>query len=119
MEPENLEKRRYKRVICSFPIQYRDIRKSDTHTEGSLTGNISEGGVYFTSSEFMPLAGRFALEISLPNLSRPIKAISKVAWIRKSPSSDQYELGSKFLEMRNEDKAHIVNFLAAITPQQA
>jgi len=51
------------------------------------------------------------VEINLPTIPKPIKAISKVAWIRKLPSSDQYELGNQFLEMSREDKVQINNFV--------
>lgn len=78
---------------------------------GSLSRNLSEGGVCFQTSKFISLACRLVLEINIPNSPRPIKAISKVAWIRKVPSSDQYELGNQFLEITKEDKTHIINFV--------
>jgi len=111
MKPMKRENRRHKRKASSFPIQYRDIRKSGSLASGSVTGNISEGGVYFKSSEFIPLTGRLALEISLPTLSRPVKAISKVAWIRRILPSGQYEVGSQFLEMTREDRKTVADFV--------
>ena len=78
---------------------------------GSLTRNLSEGGVCFQSSKFISLACRLVLEINIPNSPKPVKAITKVAWIRKVPSSDQYELGNQFLEITKEDKANIMNFV--------
>ena len=54
------------------------------------------------------------LEITLPTLPKPVKAISKVAWIRKIPTGDQYEIGNQFLEMTKEDRAHMSNFMNKI-----
>ena len=105
------EKRKFKRLESTFPIQYRNLRKAGVIPAGSITRNLSEGGVCFKSSEFISLACRLVLEISLPNATRPVKAISKVAWIRKVPASDQYELGNQFLEITKEDRAHIMNFV--------
>lgn len=113
MENENfaVDKRRYPRVDFTLPVQYKNLRKSTVPPAGSITRNISEGGVCFKSSEFISLACRLVVEINLPNISRPIKAISKVAWIRRVPASEQYELGNQFLEMTKEDKAHITEFI--------
>lgn len=105
------EKRRYKRAESNLPVLYRNLRKQGVPGRGSLTRNISEGGVCFKSTDFMSLACRLVLEISIPNSQKPIKAISKVAWVRKLPVDNQYELGNQFLEMTKEDRALIANFI--------
>ena len=105
------DKRRHKRVGSDFQVQYRNLRKAGAAPTGSVASNLSEGGVCFNSSEFISLACRHVVEISLPNMTKPIKAISKIAWIRKVPSTDQYELGNQFLEITKEDKANIMNFV--------
>lgn len=105
------DKRRHRRVDYSAPVQYRNLRVAAELPAGSITRNIGEGGVCFRTSKFISLACRLVVEVSLPNSPKPIKAISKVAWIRKVPSSDQYEMGNQFLEIAKEDKAHILNFV--------
>lgn len=112
MENNNLaEKRRFARVDSSLPLQYKNLKKIGEASRGATCRNISEGGACFNSSEFVSLACRLVVEISLPNTPKPVKAISKVAWIRRMPSSDQYELGNQFLEITKEDRAHIMNFI--------
>lgn len=108
------DKRRYKRAESRLPVEYKDLRKPSTLLRGSLTRNIGEGGICFQSNEFMSLACRLVVEVTLPNVPRPIKAISKVAWIRRLPSGDMYELGNQFLEMAKEDRAHIVDFISKV-----
>ena len=105
------EKRKFRRVDSGLQVQYKNLRQASELPVGSVTRNVSEGGVCFKSSKFISLACRLVLEISIPNSPKPIKAISKVAWIRKIPSSDQYELGNQFLEITKEDKANIMNFV--------
>ena len=105
------EKRRHPRVESNLPVQYRNLKKVVALPTGSLSTNISEGGVRFKSNEFISLACRLILEITLPTTSRPIKAISKVAWIRKLPSGEAYELGNQFIDMTKEDKEHILVFI--------
>ena len=111
------DKRKHKRVDSTFPLQYRNLRKAGVMPAGSMTRNLSEGGVCFKSNEFVSLACRLVVEISLPNMTKPVKAISKVAWIRKVPSTDQYELGNQFLEITKEDKANIMNFVNQVAGQ--
>ena len=108
------DKRRYKRVESGLPVEYKELRKSSALARGSLTRNIGEGGICFQSNEFMSLACRLVVEITLPNVPKPIKAISKIAWIRRLPSSDMYELGNQFLEMAKEDRAHVADFISKV-----
>ncbi len=105
------DKRRYKRVESVLPVQFRNLRKAMDPGSGTLSHNLSEGGVCFMTKEFISLACRLVVEINLPALPKPIKAISKIAWIRKVPTSNQYMLGNQFLEMTKEDKAHVMNFV--------
>ena len=111
------DKRRFKRVGADLSLEYRDLKKGAELPKGSLLKNISEGGVCFNSKDFMSLACRLIVNITLPNSQKPIKAISKVAWIRRLPIGDQYELGNQFLEITKEDKAHISDFVnKALSP---
>ena len=112
---ENLEsvenKRRYKRVSSNVPVVYKNLRVPTELPAASIVRNLSEGGVCFQTSKFISLACRLVVEISIPSVLKPIKAISKVAWIRRIPLSDQYELGNQFLEITKEDKASILSFV--------
>lgn len=105
-----IERRRFQRIDSNVPIRYRNLRMA-TVPAGSLSKDISEGGVRFKTSEFISLACRLVVEINLPSVQKPIKAISKVAWIRKLSSGDQYELGNQFLEISKEDKATITDYV--------
>ena len=105
------DNRRYKRVESVLPVQFRNLRKVTDSASGTTSHNLSEGGVCFMTKEFISLACRLVVEINLPELSKPIKAISKIAWIKKIPANGQYMLGNQFLEMTKEDKAHVMNFV--------
>lgn len=110
------DKRRFKRIDANLPVNYRNLRKIGESPTGSSAKNISEGGVCFKSSEFISLACRMVVEITIPNSEKPVKAITKVAWIKRIPNTEHYELGNQFLDMTKEDKAHISNFIKQIMP---
>lgn len=105
------ERRRFPRADSVLPIRYKNLRALGLTPAGSLSKDISEGGVRFKTSEFISLACRLVVEISLPADPKPIKAISKVAWIKKVPTGDNYEVGNHFLEITKEDKNRIMNFV--------
>jgi c-di-GMP-binding flagellar brake protein YcgR len=106
-----IERRRHPRAESNLPLKYKNLRSIGESQIGSLTRDISEGGVRFKTSEFISLACRLVLEISLPMMPKPVKAISKVAWIRKVPTGDYYEIGNQFLEITKEDKSRITEFV--------
>lgn len=105
------DKRRFKRIDANLPLQYKNLRKIGESPTGSSAKNLSEGGVCFKSSEFISLACRMVVEITVPTSEKPVKAITKVAWIRRIPNTEQYELGNQFLDMTKEDKVHVSNFV--------
>ena len=106
------ERRRYARINARVPLQFKDIQRPIETYSGTLTKDISEGGVRFTAGEFLSVFTRLLVEISMPSFSRPIKAISKVAWIQKQPRGTQYNVGLQFLDMTEEDKKHLASFIA-------
>ena len=104
------EKRKYKRVPYDMPLQYRELGKSGVMPLGSLTSDISEGGARIKSNYFISLASRIMTDFNLPNSRGPVKAISRVIWIRRS-SANRHDVGLQFLEMTKSDKMQIANFL--------
>ena len=108
------ERRRFQRIDSNVPVKYRNL-KTATVPLGSLTKDICEGGVRFKTSEFISLACRLVLEIDLPTIPRPIKAISKVAWIKRMSSGDEYELGNQFLEISKEDRSIINDYVSRVS----
>ena len=107
------EKRRFERIHGSFALKYRDMRKKDEGFRGTMSKNLSEGGVRFRSDRFISLACRLVVELNVPELAKPIRAVSKIAWIKKLPAGDDYELGNQFLEISRQDKEIIQGLINA------
>ena len=119
MLPYVKERRRHPRVNAHLPLQYKDVQRPIETYSGTLSRDISEGGVRFISNEFLSIFTRLLLEVSVPSLSRPLKAISKVAWIQKIPRSNQYNVGVRFMDMTEEDKKQLNSFIAKSPPPKA
>jgi c-di-GMP-binding flagellar brake protein YcgR len=112
---ESLEKRKYPRVKTHVPVRIRKLKDPGAwEGESSITKNLSTGGIRFRTAEFISMACRLILELDIPMFTKPVKAISKVAWIRKMPSGDDYEVGNQFLEMTKEDKELVSEYVNSL-----
>ena len=105
------EKRKFTRFESRFPLKYKDLKITDAEYRGTVSKNVSEGGIRFRSDRFISLACRLVVEINLPTIAKPIRAVSKIAWIKKLPAGDDYEIGNQFLEISRLDKGVIRKFI--------
>lgn len=106
------EQRRHQRIDMHVPVKYSKLKDgSGVKGDGSITSDLSLGGVRFRTEKFIPMANRLILELEIPERSKPVKAISKIAWIRKTNSGKDYEAGNQFLEMSKEDKDSIAEYV--------
>jgi len=105
------ENRKHKRIERRFPLKYKELRQDDLLPKGTISKNISEGGLRFRSDTFFSMASRLVLELNLPTIEKPIRAISRVAWIKKLPAGDDYEVGNHFVEITREDRESIRGFI--------
>ena len=112
---EGIERRKFERVKTHVPVRYRTLRGNAGGVgSSSLTKNLSSGGIRFRTAEFISMACRLILELDIPMFTKPVKAISKVAWIKKSPSGNDYEIGNQFLEMSKQDKELISEYVDSL-----
>lgn len=105
------ERRRFARASVTLPVQYRKLKELSEGTIGAIVQDVSEGGTRFVANEFLPLATRLVVEVFLPAQPRPVKAIAKVAWIRKIPLGNQYEVGNQFLDIGRDDKGQLSDYV--------
>ena len=105
------EKRKFPRIESRFPLKYKDLRRMGEEYRGTVSKNVSEGGIRFRSDRFISLACRLVVELSLPSITKPIRAVSKITWIKKLPAGDDYEVGNQFLEISREDKEVIREYV--------
>jgi len=106
------DKRKFKRMKTHIPVRYFKLRDgSESKGTISVSKNMSEGGIRFRTSEFISMACRLILELDIPLFSSSVKIISRVAWINKSSSQDDFEIGNQFIEMSKEDKKLVSEYI--------
>lgn len=119
MNDQAKEKRTSQRIDMHIPVRYRKLSDPAAKTRiGAITRNISEGGIRFRSMEFIAKACQLIMELDIPSV-KPVKAISKVAWISKVPFGDGYEIGNEFLEISSGDRRLVSDYLGQMTEVQA
>ena len=97
-----------------IPVRYRKLTDpADKSRTGAITRNVSGGGIRFRSMEFISKACRLIMELDMP-AAKPVKVISRVAWISKVPCGEGYDVGNQFLEISRGDKRLVSDYLGKL-----
>jgi c-di-GMP-binding flagellar brake protein YcgR len=88
------EKRRYRRVNFREPVLYRPLNSQQE--TGCLGYDISSGGVRCAVNDFIPLGQELNLTLHLKN-EQVVELTGRIVWIQKSPHSENYQVGLRFL----------------------
>lgn len=105
------ERRKCARLDFCLPMSYRKIRPDAQEYKGSLIKDISEGGAKMTIYEFLSLDLKLVMEIPLISERKPARGICRVAWVRKTAFSERYDVGVKFIDLDQGDRARIAKFV--------
>jgi len=111
------ERRQQPRINTAMSVRYRGIRQTDDSVVNAISKDISAGGVRLLVNEFISVFTRLVLEIAVPSAPKPIRAVSKIAWIYKKPYGEQYEIGAQFMDMSEEDKKDVFSFIERSIPK--
>ncbi len=121
-----LAKSRGKNQTALFEQERRDFERADTVIAGRLrlatsvgdvfeVRNISESGVLFNYSQALAIGNIFQLSLTLPKRKTALVCKAKLMRSRELKKNKEYELGARFLSMRDRDKAALKRFLKSLT----
>ena len=110
-------KRKHPRAECLIPSSFNDLDASDRgkYLNETAVTDISEGGIRFRTSRFIPVRNRLSFHLS-PEKNRSFEAIVKPAWVNEIPHLGQFEIGASFLSISLEDKKLVQELLANPSP---
>lgn len=99
------ENRKQARTPVILKVNYRDVDKFFT----SFAENLSEGGMFISTTRPLRPGATLFLEFLLPDSSLKIRTRAEVMWSRKNPKSPRKKrgMGLKFEELSQEDKTKI------------
>jgi hypothetical protein len=101
-------KRRFNRIELHAPIRFQIRGVSDF--DNTVSENISEGGIGFNSTKFIPPETPVMLEVNL--LSRIIHPIGRVCWCQPLPHSDRSRLGVEFMEFDSLERSFLRDYVS-------
>lgn len=104
------ERRKHLRVNSSLTLRIKKLYGDTYIDENAITKDLSAAGVRFESGYPITLNSRLLLEIDLPNIKGALRALSRVVWIRKLDTGNNFEFGNDFLSIKKEDAAIISDY---------
>jgi hypothetical protein len=111
------ERRWHKRVKCDVTARGK-VMEAPTQSPfwETTISDISESGVRFRTNCFFSVKSRFLINLDIPKTKR-ITVVTRPAWIRELPNFNQYEIGAQFMEIAEEDKRILRDFIRSMPEQ--
>jgi len=85
------------------------VRGNAAESFGTISDNISTGGIAFNANSYIAPQTQLMLEIDI--LSRVLHPVGRVAWCAPLPHSDRNKLGVEFLEMDPVEKRYLADYI--------
>ncbi|NQS99912.1 MAG: PilZ domain-containing protein [Candidatus Omnitrophica bacterium] len=105
------ERRKYARLEACVQVGYEVIGKPGAVEVSSK--NISEGGLCLIASSQLLANTPLQLEIKIPDLNAPIRALGRVIWQRPTAgkSENEIETGIEFTGISDFDRFNIKRYI--------
>jgi c-di-GMP-binding flagellar brake protein YcgR len=103
-----IEQRQHPRAEIRWPVT---IRPSWGTIKGE-TLNVSSMGAFIKSSEPLKFNEVFILDMDVPALDYPLKAIAEVVWLNRNGNKNEitpYGMGIRFIRISSADRRFIFN----------
>jgi c-di-GMP-binding flagellar brake protein YcgR len=106
------EQRQFVRLDTRLEIQYTVLPAADGR--GSLTKDVSAGGICFFSERVLAPATRLQVTMRVPGREQPIRFSAEVVWseryeiIGRARREEAVEIGAQFLEIAPADRDAIM-----------
>ena len=110
-EVKTQDKRQFRRMIHSEPVQYQF--KDPSQFGGCVSKDLSGGGVRILLNDFVPLNTELSLKIRLADGSI-VECVGRVVWVEKSRFGETYQAGLDFSqdELSSSNQKKIYGFLS-------
>jgi c-di-GMP-binding flagellar brake protein YcgR len=92
-----INKRRFSRVLQHAELTWRLV--NDTKQSGSISKDISAGGLRFFVTKFIPPKSNLRIQATIPDAHLFFEIIGEVKWTRTVYSDEQYEIGVEFTDI--------------------
>ena len=109
---QSREKRRSPRFPFKAPVKFQIGEY--TSPDGSLSKDLSRGGICLTVNEFIPVKKQVVIYLQGTNNSRLIELKGVVAWIKDLPESERFLIGVQFCDIDESARKEVNRIIVAI-----
>lgn len=103
------ERRKFVRIPENSKISYKVL--PNMKKEGSITKDISQGGVRFLVHDFVPKGSLLDIEVALGEVYLSFRCIVKFIWIKKEANSEKYEIGVEFIDLPKKSIERLIGYI--------
>lgn len=114
--PSFRDRRRYPRINHSLPVQFKQLSRPSELFSGTLTEDISGGGVRLLADDFLAPQTKLLLSFSVGESISQVRTVARIIWINKKAYYDKYALGVEFIEIPEEQRRQIITFVRQNLP---
>ncbi len=102
-------KRKYHRLRSYCLVRYNKVANSKGGDDKTTNvRNISEGGLMFTSYEYLPVNSTVKITVNFPGREEPVETVAKVMrCVKASETEEVYHIGVLFLDISAQDRDQI------------
>ena len=114
---QNTERRKFPRLSLGANVKYSVVKINSSQDDVSMK-NISAAGICIVADEDLEIGAILSLRVYLPDNDAPIYTKGRVIWKSEFKigygSKPSYDIGVEFLEIDDEDKDKIFQYVSKI-----
>lgn len=92
-------------------MEFRPLAQPGHRVDGSLSRDMSAGGVQLMTTRFLPRDSRVVVLFSPPGAGRQLRAVARVHWTRERPMGESFDCGLEFVEISSQDRDAIAGLV--------
>ena len=92
-------------------VEFRRLTEPGQALDGSLSRDMSAGGVQLTTSRFLAKDSQVVVLFSPPGTGRQLRAVARVGWTRERPMGGVFDCGLEFVEISSQDRDAIAGLV--------
>jgi c-di-GMP-binding flagellar brake protein YcgR len=94
-----MEKRKHRRFPSRLSLKYRLLKDSPPKLRQAQSIDMSNGGMSFRNSEFIPHQSPVLVEFESPNMHHPLRFVSEVVHTREHLEEDHFIISVEFQQL--------------------
>jgi c-di-GMP-binding flagellar brake protein YcgR len=106
------DKRRFPRLPFKEAVKFQI--GEFTSPDGSLSKDLSRGGISLTVNEFIPVKGQVIVYLQQHKEAQVVELKGIVAWVKILPESERYQIGVEFCDLDESTRREVNRIVVAL-----